>query len=168
MDPNLRVAILSLIVSVVTSAFVIYVSFLMLRFAAKPRLRIRLVGSEVDIALLPGRTVTLRVHLDNIGYWYAKPRARNTRAYWNFQPGFEPQRLRFGSDLEKFDESVRIGKGGCKYLKAAGIHLSVGEPGEYLEMQVVTPQHSGSYRSWVSAYCDEGDCGVHEFVIKVQ
>ena len=168
MDWNLAIAVASLIVSTVTSAFVAYLSFLMLRFSARPKLRIHLVGSEARIAFLPEKTIRLKVYLENVGYWYAKPRARNTRAYWNFHPTFGLKQIRFGSDLEKSDSNVRRGKGGSKFLKADGIHLSAGEPGEYIEAEVVTPSRPGSYRSWVSAYCDEGDCGVHDFLIEIQ
>ncbi len=167
-DWNLSIGIASLVFSVVTTTFIGYLSFLMLRFSAKPRLRIYLVGNKEGIAFLPGRPVTLKVHLENVGYWYGKPIARNTRAFWNFDPSFELRQIRFGSDLAKSESNVRKGKAGCKFLRADGIHLSVGEPGEYIEAEVVTPPRPGWYRTWVSAFCDEGDCGVHEFTIEIR
>ncbi len=168
MDWNLLIGIISLLISLITSVLVGYMTFAMLRFGAKPKLRINLVGSEGELAFLPNKVVTLKIHLENVGYWYAKPRAKNTRVYWNFDPSFEPILIRYGSTLEKSDGNVKKGKGGSKYLKAGGVHLSAGEPGEDMEAEVKIPSKPGVYPSWVSAYCDEGDCGVHRFSIKVR
>ena len=86
MKPDLLVAILSLIVSTVTSIFLGYIAFLTLRFAARPRLRIKLLP-ELD----RGESVfeccdsaTLRFHMVNVGHWYSKPAATNIRLYINF------------------------------------------------------------------------------------
>jgi hypothetical protein len=165
MDANVVISLLTLIVSVVAAGFIGYLTFLMLQFTARPRLTITLL--EQKKAFKPGCVERLRFLAQCAGYWYARPAATNIRLYVNFDPAFEPLRIRFGSTLEKVEENVRRGKGQSKYLVASGIHLSQQEPGEEIETEVKMPAKKGRYRCWISAYSDQGHCGVHSFELEV-
>jgi hypothetical protein len=150
---------------VVAAIFIGYMTFLMLQFTARPRLTITLLGDKM--AFSPGSVERLRFVAQCAGYWYARPAATNIRLYVNFDPAFEPIRIRFGSTQEKVEQDVRRGKGQSKYLKASGIHLSQEEPGEEIETEVKMPTQKGRYRCWISAYSDQGYCGIHSFVLEV-
>ncbi len=140
-----------------------------MQFTAKPRVDFHVMAENPALAFHAGHNARLSLHCQNVGRWYARPAATNLRVYINFDPALEPLRLKYGSQLERSEEQVqevRRGKRNSKYMKAVGIQLFHGEPGEDVEMEVRMPDHAGLYKCWVAAYCDDGDCGIHEFTIK--
>ena len=95
--------------------------------------------------------------------------ATNLRLYVNFDSLLEPISLKYGSQLERLEQHVHVvrrGKRNSKYMKASGIQLFFGEPGEEVEIEVKLPAEAGRHRCWVSGYSDEGDCGIYEFVVE--
>jgi hypothetical protein len=166
MDANFSISLISLIVSTATSLFVAYMTFVMMKFSAKPRIRVSLSPSSVEVGV--DTVIRLTLFVENIGHWYTKPRATNLRIYWNFEADFELLEIRFGAPLDLVKNAVRRGKANSKYLKASGIHLSAAEPGEEVQIDVRTPIRPGTYHHWVSVFCDEGDCGVHKFLLFVR
>jgi len=116
---------------------------------------------------LAGDTVNIRYQLKNIGHWYGKPAAKNINLYINFEESFDPIELRYGSTLEMTNTKVSRGKSNSKYMKAEGIHLTYYEEGEEVEVKVRLPLVKGKFKSWIAAFSDEGDCGVHKFIIRV-
>jgi len=167
MSVDRLISILSLVVTTLLTCFVGYLTYLTLRFTTKPRLRISLRHLDEQRVYKAGEVAKLRFYIENIGYWYGQPAATNVRLYVNFEPAFEPIGLGFGSQMEIAEENVRRGKGGSKFLRAKGIHLFSSEPGEEVEATVRMPSEAGRYRCWLSAFSDQGDCGVHEFDISV-
>lgn len=166
MDSNL-IALMSLLFTVLTTLFIIYLTILTLRFTAKPRLRVSLLDDRAT-GYYTSETITLKYLVENIGRWYGRPAAKNVFLYVNFDPAFEPFEIRFGTTLEKSNTTVCRGKRNCKYLNADGIHLTYQEPGEQIACTVSLPDKEGSYRSWIAAFSDEGDCGVHRFNIRIK
>lgn len=164
-DSN-AIAVVSLLFSVITTIFIIYLTVLTLKISAKPKLKI--VLKDNDRKFYPSEEVKLNYHLKNVGHWYGKPAAKNVVLYINFEPSFELLEIRYGSNLEKVDTNVFRGKNNCKYMKAKGIHLTYLEPGENVELKVKMPNTEGNYSSWIAAFSEEGDCGVHKFKIIVK
>ena len=167
MDNNLTLDIASLVLSGITSALIILLTFLALGFSAKPKLEINLKDGRKKLKLIKGENKTLRFHIENVGHWYAKPPATNVILFVNFPQPFEPVIIRYGSTLEKEDRNIFHGKDNSKYLKATGILLFHEEPGEDVEVDVVAPAKSGRYRIWIAAHSDEGGCGIHRFYIDI-
>ena len=135
----------------------------------RPRLRIKLLP-ELD----RGESVfeccdsaTLRFHMVNVGHWYSKPAATNIRLYINFDPQCELVEARYGSTLERTERMVRWGKGYTRYFRIVGIDLSYGEFGEDAEVDVRMPAKPGTYNCHISAFSQEGECGVHRFTFDV-
>jgi len=161
--------LLSLIVAVISLVFLGYLTFVMLQFTARPKLRVTLQTrpSSQRRTFAPSQQLTLRFLLENTGYWFAHPAARNANVYVNFSPEFQPTTIRYGSTLERLNRNLRIGKEHSKYLKADAIHLFHGEPGEPVEVDVTMPELPGRYRCWVTVYTDQGGCGVHRFGMAV-
>ncbi len=171
MKPDLLVSILNLVISILTSFFIGYITFLTLRFTAKPLVKFTIRGERKELVFNTREIAKLWLHCENVGRWYARPAATNLRLYVNFDPVLEPISLKYGSQLERLEEKVhevRRGKRNAKYMKAAGIQLFFGEPGEEVEIEVQMPNRSGGHRCWVAGYCDEGDCGIYEFTIESQ
>ncbi len=169
MDVNLILDIISLIFLVISSVFLGFLTFLMLKSSAKPKLKVKVSSNDRrnKLVFYKGEKNTVRFYLENVGHWYGKPVATSIVLYMNFESEFEPTKMRYGSSLEKEDQTVRRGKGDSKYLRASGIHLSHEEPGEVVEVDVKMPVEKGLYRFWVSAYSDQGDCGVHKFQLEI-
>ena len=98
----------------------------------------------------------------NVGQWYAKPAATSIRAYVNVLPPTIPLRLRFGAAGDRESTNVRVGKGGARYLRADGIHLTHAEPPESLVLTVQT-RHNESFRGWIALIGDQGDLCTKQF-----
>ncbi len=142
----------------------------MLKFTAKPKLKITFKDKGRRPKFYEGEEAVLRFYLANVGHWYsAKPAATNTMFWVNFDPAFEPNKIRYGSSLEKENRQVRRGKGNSKYLKASKIHLFYEkiELGEDIEILVKMPKKEGVYPIWIPAHSDQGDCGVNKFKVKI-
>lgn len=169
------ISIISLLFTIITTFFIIYLTILTLEISAKPKLEILLKNNR---KFYPGEEVKLTYHLQNIGRYmfgvrfsifrYGKTAAKNVLLYINFDPSFELHEIRYGSTLEKMDTNVFRGKNNCKYMIAKGIHLTYIEPGEDIESKVKMPDTEGNYSSWIAAFSEEGDCGVHKFKIVVK
>ena len=174
MDINLILNIVSLIFLVASSIFLGLFTFLMLKFSAKPKLRVKVSPKDGENRLIfyESEKSTLRFYIENVGHWYAKPAATNVVLWVNFEPAFKPTKIRYGSALGKEDQTVRSGKGtrkgNSKYLKATGIYLFHEERGEAVEVDVEMPIEKGLYRFWLAAHSDQGDCGVHKFQLKIR
>lgn len=169
MKPDLLISIVNLVVSILTSGFIGYITFLTLRFTAKPLVRFGIRSEHDGLMFNAEEVAKLWLHCENVGRWYAKPAATNLRLYLNFDPVLDPRSLKYGSQFERLEQhvhEVRRGKRNSKYMKAGGIQLFFGEPGEEVEIEVKMPSHSGRHLCWVAGYCDEGDCGIYEFVIE--
>lgn len=159
--------IISVGAQVISTVFIGYISFMMLSFATKPKLKMTLLSSTYERHFIPKQVAKIRIYIENVGRWYGKPAATSVRFYVNFPPIFDPIRIKFGSTLECIEENVGRGKGNSKYLKASGIHLFPGEPGEEIEVEVEMPNEAGYHPFWVTAHSDQGDFGVVNFDIPV-
>lgn len=146
------------------SVVVLLLTLLMLRFQAKPKLKIKNRG---DFVLHAGEKATLKFHIENVGHLYSKPAATNITLWVNFKPEFKPIEIRYGSGAVplKKSQDVGFGKGGSRYLKVSKIKLFSEEPGEDIEVDVKMPDKKGIYPIWIAAYSDQGDCGVHNFKV---
>jgi len=158
MKLDLVISIINLVVSTLTSIFIGYITFLTLRFTAKPLVRFEIRSTVPALTFDAGSLAKLWLHCENVGRWYARPAATNLRLYVNFDSQLER--------LEQHVHVVRRGKRNSKYMKASGIQLFFGEPGEEVEIEVKLPAEAGRHRCWVSGYSDEGDCGIYEFVVE--
>lgn len=157
-------------VSAVIGTIVIgLLTYLILRFTATPRIRIRYRGEEETgrQTFESGERVNLQLSLDNVGRFYAKPASTNTELYLNFESAFDLIEARYGSVLELVEASVRRGKNNSKYIMVKGIHLFYGEPGEDVLLDVKMPSDPGIHRFWVSVFSDQVDHGVHRFEIRI-
>jgi hypothetical protein len=164
----MNISIITALGSAITSLLVAFLTFLILKFQAKPKLRIRLKHRGRRIRFVANETATLRFHIENAGHWYsAKPAATNVILWVNFEELFEPIELRYGADLAKRNYNVRSSEQGNKWLRANGIHLFHQEAGEDIEVIVKMPEETGRYRVWVAAHSDQGDCGVHKFQLDI-
>ncbi|MEN6623000.1 MAG: hypothetical protein ABFD50_15820 [Smithella sp.] len=166
---SLVVAIISLLFSMATFAFMAILTLLGLRFSAKPKIHI-----DMHLGIHPTRhyltkdeLVEIRFELNNIGHIYAKPAASDIVMYINFDPKFSVIEARYGSALECITQEVRSGTNGSKYLKVKGIDLFYGEGGEDVVVKVEAPQEDGIYNVWIAARCSVSDLGLHEFYVQV-
>jgi hypothetical protein len=161
---KMDISIMSALASAITALIVVFLTFLILKFAAKPKLRIRLKDRGRKTRFHANEKITLKFHIENVGHWYsAKPAAINVILWVNFEQAFEPIELRYGADLGKRTRAVRSSKQGNKWLRASEIHLFHQEAGEDIEVVVKMPEKKGRYRIWVTAHSNQGDCGVHKF-----
>lgn len=161
--------VVHLIFEIITTIFVIYLTIIAVKFAAKPRLRIRFKDGKKEAEFAAGERVTLKLYVENKGHWFAaKPAARKVVLYANFRPLFELTEIRYGSNLERSNQEVKIGKGGRKYLETEGIiYLYHEEPGEDVEVDVKTPEAEGRYPVEIPARSEEGSCGFERLWLKV-
>ena len=118
--------IAQLILNIIFTIVIIYLTVVTVKFTAKPKLKVRFVdfptlleGSSEDVQKLydavssarakftkekevrAGEETTLTFYVENVGHWYAaKPAARKVVIYVNFPAEFEPLELRFGYPME--------------------------------------------------------------------
>jgi hypothetical protein len=161
-------AIAEFIFTAITSISIIILTYLMLKFQAKPKVKIRFKNGRRRIKLPVGEKATLRFHAENVGHWYsAKPAATNVKLWVNFEPAFEPIEIRYGSVLERKSRELHLGVRDSKYLVASGIYLFHHEAGEDFEVDVKMPEKEGLYKLWIPIHSDQGDSGVQKLWIKV-
>jgi len=162
------IAVADFIFTALTSISIIMLTYLMLKFQAKPKVNIRFKNGRRRIKLHADEKATLRFHAVNVGHWYsAKPAATNVMLWVNFEPSFEPIEIRYGSVLERKSRGLHLGKRGSKYLVASGIYLFHQEAGEDFEVDVKMPDKEGMYQLWIPIHSDQGDCGVNKFKVKI-
>ena len=166
---NSYLDIVRFVFEIISTIVMIYLTFIVTKFTAKPKLKIRFKNGKKEAEFGAGKKATLKLYVENQGHWYAaKPAARKTALYVNFPPIFEPIEIRYGSNLEKSNRKVKIGKGGRKYLKTEEIiYLFYEEPGEEIEIDVKMPQIEGRYPIEIAAYSEEGSCGFQRLWLKV-
>jgi len=121
---NIALAVISAFLSLLT----LWLTYIILRFTALPRVGIRL---DTRGPFRPHETVDLWFTVFNEGHWFSHPPATGIRIYFNVSDSCQLQSLRYGSDLQKLDSSVKKGKGShIYYLRAEGIIVFYEEPGE--------------------------------------
>lgn len=154
----MNLQVVQLIFQILTTIFIIYLTITAVKFAAKPKLKVRFADGKTETELPRNARQTIRLYVENVGHWYtAKPAARKTLVYANFDPAFEPIEIRYGSRLERSNREVKIGKDGRKYLETEDIiYLYHGEPGEYIEVDVKTPAEEGRYPIYIPIRSEEG------------
>jgi hypothetical protein len=162
------VAVASLVVSIVTLLVTTGIALLALKFTATPSVRVSMTTSSPTSWFAAGEEITLDFHLWNVGHWYAKPAATSVLVYLNFEQDFTPVEARWGSVLQNPAGSVRRGKGNSHYFRIHHLHLFHGEPPETIRAVVRAPQRAGRFRCWLTLLAEEGDCGVHDFLIRVR
>jgi beta-1,2-mannosidase len=158
---NLAVAAVSAVMSILT----LWLTFIILRFTARPRLGIRLHDRRV---LEPSEIVELRFTVFNRGHWYGHPPATGVRIYFNLTKGCEPISLRYGSSLQLEDREVKRGKAGSLYLRAKGISVFYEEPGEDLVLTTKMAPTPGRYHVSIALNSTEGGHVVHRQLLKVR
>ncbi len=164
----MNIDFITALATAITSLIVTFLTFLILKFEAKPKLKVRLKNGGRENRLHVNEKTTLKFYIENVGHWYsAKPAATNIILWVNFEQAFKPIELRYGDALEKTNVNIRSSKHGNKWVRASGIHLFSQEAGEDIEVVVKMPGKKGRYRIWVTAYSDQGDCGVHKFWVKI-
>ncbi len=169
------ISIISLLFTIITTIFIIYLTILTLKISAPPKLKILLKNNG---EFYPGEEIILTYHLQNVGrhilgiplsvFRYGTTAAKDVLLFINFDPSFEPLEIRYGSNLEERNRNVFRGKKNSKYMMAKKIHLTYSEPGENVEMKVKMPDTEGNYSSWIAAFSEKDDCGVHKFKIIVK
>lgn len=164
-------AVVATIISVPVTVFFAFVTvrltWIMLRFTIKPKVRIKMIGTHQFIS---SKEYTITFELKNIGYrFYGNPPALGITAWVNVQEAFEPIQVCYGStlenELEKID--VRRGKGNSKYFKIERINLFFEEPPEYIKLTVKMPKKEGKYLLWISLSSTQGGYTVFRRRIKV-
>ena len=164
-----EIALWSLAFTVVTTLSMLWLAYLGLKLAAKPKIRItpQVQRSAADYSLRAGQEALFVFHLKNVGVFYARPAAIGCVLHFNFGTAFEVKSAKYGAALEKTTSQVAVGKDGCKYVTADGICLYYEDPGEDVELAVVAPRDTGLYKVWVTARCEAGGLGVHKFDVPV-
>lgn len=159
---NLIFNIVGTILNTIIAVLVLYLTYLAVKFTAKPKIRVTFVNSnnKREIKQLPGCFCVIRLYIENVGHWFsAKPAASNIQAWINLPSLFKLVYLRYGANLDKVDFKEKSAKGGIKYLRADEITLFHEEPGEYLELGLITPKKEGEYELFIPIYANEGHCG---------
>ncbi len=157
---NLALAVASAFVSLLT----LWLTYIILRFTAQPRIGIRL---EKHQPLTCADTVDLCFTVFNKGHWYGRPPATGVRIYFNFSAECRPKCVRYGSALELSDSELKRGKGGHVYLRAKGITLFYEEPGESVVVTLELPREPGKYSLRIAMSSEEGGYIVYRQTLKV-
>lgn len=148
---NLEIA--QLVFTIITTICALYLTYIGLIHAAKPKIKIKLLSSPKVIC---SEEVLLIFECLNVGYWYAKPMAVNLTIYCNFDLQFKLIELLYGSTQSYKDLDAKVGVGNMQYLKAKGIKLSYGEEGEQFHVRAIMPEIAGKYRIRISAFSENG------------
>ena len=146
-----KIALISLIFTVITTVCVLVLAYSALAQTARPNITVKLL-SPARNQCPTGETYLFVFDIVNLGHWYGSPIAVDVTVFFNFSPEFEPRELRYGSTQEHVNTKVRTGKRGMRYLKAEGLKISRHEQGEQVHILVGTPKAPGDYRMRVSAY----------------
>ena len=144
-----KIALISLVFTVITTVCVLFLAYAALAQTARPNITVRLLSSH---RLECGAESSYVFELLNVGHWYASPMAVDLTVYCNFPSEFELKELRYGSVQEHLTNEVKAGVGGMRYLKAKGLKLSRQERGEQIHIVATAPKKPGNYHILVSAY----------------
>lgn len=155
------------IVEVVSAVIIIFLTFIILKFTARPKVKIRFKNGKKEEEIFIGQEKNLIIHVENQGHCYAKPAARNTVFDVNFDPVFvELIKLEYGTAPPREDTKVKDGKGG-KFLSAEGIYLFHEQPGEDFTV-TVKGLKQGRCPIEIPARSEEGSCGFQKLWLKVK
>lgn len=146
-----KIALISLIFTVITTVCVLFLAYAALAQTARPNIAVKL-RSPARNQCRTGETHVFVFDIVNLGHWYGSPIAVDVTVFFNFSPEFELRELRYGSAQEQVNAKVKTGKGGMRYLKAEGLKISRHETGEEVHVLAETPKAPGDYRLRVSAY----------------
>ena len=144
-----KIALISLVFTVITTVCVLFLAYAALAQTARPNISVKMLSPA---CLDCGGESTHVFELVNIGHWYGSPIAVDVTAYCNFPADFELREVRYGSVQEHVSTEVKAGVGGMRYLKARGVKLSRHERGEEIHVLARTPTLPGTYRIRVTAY----------------
>jgi hypothetical protein len=159
-----KVALISLIFTIVTTVCVLVLAYIALAQTARPNIGVRLVSPDPR-RCLTGASEVFAFRILNVGHWYGSPTGIDLTVYCNFPPGFHLHELRYGSTQEHSNLRVKAGKGGMQYMKAEGIKIAHGEPGEEIHVLVTTPNDPGRYRIHVTGYSTNDASFTRRFTI---
>jgi hypothetical protein len=157
---------LSLLFTAITTIFVVYLTLLALKHTAKPRIKVIFNNSRTKYSTESEYLLTFS--LSNAGNWYGEPAVKELMCYINVLPPVELYDIKYGATQELFNNQVKEGKGGSKYLKAHGIYLLYGEPGEKILARIKTPLQKGKYKFWISCCSEDGVSQKFNFNILVE
>jgi len=146
-----KIALISLIFTVITTVCVLFLAYAALGQTARPNIAVRLL-SPARNHCPTGETHLFVFDVVNLGHWYGSPIAVDVTVFFNFSPEFELRELRYGSTQEHVNTKVKTGKAAMRYLKAEGLKISRHETGEEVHVLADTPKTPGDYRMRVSAY----------------
>lgn len=152
------------LLSLAISLTALIVSYFAMAYTARPKVTVRLLSARERVA---GEVAELRFRV-SIKSWIRRS-AGDLHIYANFLPNLVPISAHFGSTLEKADSTVRVGKGGAKYVAIKGIVLSKREPISYEDfvVKVQIPDIAGRYEGWTTAFAYgwADECGVARFTL---
>jgi hypothetical protein len=146
-----KIALISLIFTVITTGCVLFLAYAALAQTARPKITVQLLSPAGGQCLTETNEVFV-FQVVNVGRWYGSPMAVDVTVYCNFPEAFSLRELRYGSMQEHSNTRVKAGKGGMRYLKAEGLKLSRRESGEMIHIQTTTPKDPGEYRIRVTGY----------------
>lgn len=144
-----RIALISLLFTVITTICVLFLAYAALAQTARPNVTVRMLSPD---SLICGTATAVVFELVNVGHWYGSPIAVDLTVYFNFPAEFELRELRYGSVQEHVNTEVKSGVGGMCYLKAKGLKISHHEKGEEVHILARGPQTPGRYCVRVTGY----------------
>jgi hypothetical protein len=113
-----KIALISLIFTVITTIGVIFLAYAALAQTARPNVTVQMRSPN----LLQCDAESIHVfEIINIGHWYGSPMAVDVTVYCDFPAEFELRESRHGSVQEHPITEVKAGAGGMYYLKAKGL-----------------------------------------------
>lgn len=162
MSTSDRIAVVSLIFTLVTTICVLYLAYAALAHTARPHLTARL---RSPARLQCGTESLIVFEVVNIGHWFGSPMAVDVAVYCNFPPVFQLRELRYGSVQEHTNTEVKRGKRGANYLKAKGLMLSRHKDGEEIHVVAMSPSDPGTYTIGLTAYSSNDASFTKEFTV---
>jgi hypothetical protein len=164
MNVSEKIALASLVFTIVTTICVVYLAYAALAQTVRPNLTVSLLSRRH----LQADEVSMHVfEVINIGRWYGSPMAVDVTVYCDFPPEFQLRELRYGSTQEHVNVEVKTGKRGTRYLKARGIKLSRHLHGEEIHVIAQAPSLPGTYRVRLSGYSANGASFTKNFDVEV-
>lgn len=109
------IAVASLILTIVSTVCVMFLSYAALRHTARPNVQVRRWSNERPRC---DEVDTHIFEIVNVGHWYGSPMAVDVVVFCDFPPVFQLEELLYGSVQEHRNTDVKRGKGGARYLKA--------------------------------------------------
>ncbi len=160
---GIRIEVINLVFTMITSLSALSISFLLLRNSIKPRIDIERLGKD---KVKCNDTVYLRFRVVNQGYWFARPMVIKLIIFCNFDEAFKLIELQFGSRQEKKDKKIKQGKENMNYFIAEGIMLGPKPSSEEFIIKLSTPDLPGKYRIKFEAYSENGVSFRKKFMIE--